>query len=63
MLGGGVTMSRAAVIPRGLFASNQRSRSLAPIIAVAYFVVGAASRERSGSKGSGHMVAELTTLD
>lgn len=63
MLGGGVMMSRAAVIPRGLFVSNQRSRSLAPIIAVAYFVVGAASRERSGSKGGGHMVAELTTLD
>lgn len=51
------------MIPRGLFVSNQRSRSLAAIIAVAYFVVGAASRERSGSKGSGHMVAELTTLD
>lgn len=61
--GGGVTMSRAAVKARGLFMSNKRSRSLAPNDCGCIFCCGAAGGKRSGSKGSGHMVAELTTLD
>lgn len=57
--GGGVMMSRAA---RSVY-EQQKVTFISSNNCSCIFCCGAASRKRSGSKGSGHMVAELTARD